>query len=61
MEVFVTLERGSRIRVAETVTDDLRTIEEYQGAGVTRTTHEQRQTSAPVTFTVGCGEKRGSL
>lgn len=61
VEVFVTLERGSRIRVAETVTDDLRTIEEYQGAGVTRTTHEQRQTSAPVTLRLDAERKEVPL
>ncbi len=57
VKVFTTLERGPSIVVAQSITDDTRTIEETDRSSGVRTTQDNRYTASPVTLRLD-GEKK---
>ncbi len=50
VKVFTTLDRGPHIVVAESITEDRRTVEENDQAGGIRVTEDIRHTASPVTL-----------
>lgn len=48
VQAFITLERGPSIVVAESITEDSRTVQENLTGGATRTTNDIQRTSSPV-------------